>query len=72
MRSWIRFESGEIVLVPFPFTDLSEIRDAPVLILSNLDSDATTHFGYKRKFIKTSPKEYLPFERFTGSLRADF
>ena len=33
--SGIRFESGEVVLVPYPFTDLSQTKKRPVLIISN-------------------------------------
>jgi len=35
MISGTKFEQGEIVLVPYPFTDLSEIKNRPVLIISN-------------------------------------
>ena len=34
MKSGIMFEQGEIVIVPFPFSDLSATRKRPVLILS--------------------------------------
>jgi len=35
IRSGIKFERGEIVLVPFPFTDMSKSKLRPVLIISN-------------------------------------
>ena len=35
MLSGIRFEQGEIVIIPFPFSDLTSIKQRPVLILSN-------------------------------------
>ncbi|MEK6928628.1 MAG: type II toxin-antitoxin system PemK/MazF family toxin [Nanoarchaeota archaeon] len=34
-----RFVAGNIVVVPFPFTDLSSTRKRPALVLSNLESD---------------------------------
>ena len=34
-----RFVEGDIVVVPFPFTDLSDSRKRPALVLSNLEGD---------------------------------
>jgi len=35
MKSGIKFERGEIILVPFPFTDMSKSKLRPVLVISN-------------------------------------
>ncbi len=43
MQSGITFESGEVVLVPFPFTDLSQTKKRPVLIISNSRHNARSN-----------------------------
>ena len=35
IKSGIKYEQGEIVLAPFPFTDLSTVKQRPLLIISN-------------------------------------
>ena len=35
---------GDIVLIPFPFTDLSGIKNRPALILVDAESDLTVSF----------------------------
>ncbi len=35
MKSGMIYKQGEIVLIPYPFSDLSNIKQRPVLILSN-------------------------------------
>ncbi len=34
MKYGTQYEQGEIIIVPFPFTDLSTIKQRPILIIS--------------------------------------
>jgi len=37
MKSGIQFKQGEILIVPFPFSNLSNVRQRPVLVLSTFE-----------------------------------
>lgn len=44
-ESGISFEQGQILLIAFPFSDLSKMKQRPVLVLSNkIHNDASSDF----------------------------
>ena len=42
MTSGINFEQGEMLLVPFPFTNLKTVKQRPVLILSKTEANRSS------------------------------
>lgn len=42
MKSGMTFKQGEIVVIPFPFTDLSAVKQRPVLIISSTGYNEST------------------------------
>lgn len=42
MRFGIVFEQGDILIVPFPFSDLTSVRQRPVIIVSKTEDNEKT------------------------------
>lgn len=42
MRSGTSFEQGEVILIPFPFTDLGTSKQRPVLVMSKTSVNHTS------------------------------
>ena len=54
------FQTGDVVLVPFPFTDLTSVKTRPVVVVSVRDSDAAT--GDFTVAMITSVPRHTPFD----------
>lgn len=56
IQSTINYRQGDVILVPFPFTDLSTIKQRPALIISadlfNADSPDTYFSPYSYSLIR--------------------
>jgi len=39
MKSGIVFEQGDVLIVPFPFSDLSSVRQRPVIVVSKTEDN---------------------------------
>ncbi|MCE6990904.1 type II toxin-antitoxin system PemK/MazF family toxin [Dyadobacter sp. CY323] len=67
-----KFIKGEIVVIPFPFSDLSGSKKRPALVLADLDGDdillcqITSQNGRDRHAISLCSKDFA-----TGSLPVD-
>lgn len=63
-KSGIAFEAGDIVLVPFPFTNMSQTKPRPVLILSNTACHGTNHNKDFKKTKNDLKKQMNHLEKF--------
>lgn len=67
-----RFVKGDVIVLPFPFTDLSSAKRRPAVILSDLRGDDFIMLQITSKNVKDSYAVSLLSSDFvTGSLKTD-
>ncbi len=67
-----RFVKGDVVVVPFPFSDLSQSKRRPALIIASLEGEDAILCQITSKIIKDSNAISIESTDFTsGSLRQE-
>ena len=66
------FVKGDVVVVPFPFSDLSDSKRRPALVLADLSGDDIVLCQITSQFSKDSSAVFLTDSDFiNGALKAD-
>src|SRR3989337_3200233 len=65
-----KFVKGDVVVVPFPFSDLSQSKRRPALVITSLDGDDLILCQITSQMIKDNYSLFLDDKDFeTGSLK---
>ena len=67
-----RFIKGDVLVIPFPFSDLSNSKRRPALVIANLEGDDLILCQITSKFTKDRYSIFLTAEDFEeGALKVD-
>ncbi|KAA6440744.1 type II toxin-antitoxin system PemK/MazF family toxin [Dyadobacter flavalbus] len=61
-----KFVKGEVVIIPFPFSDLTGSKKRPALVLSDLDGDDTSQNSRDKFAVSLTSSDFV-----SGSLPVD-